>query len=109
MKYLSVLAIVLVLSTSSALAGEIFGTISADGKPIAEGTKVEVKAGDKTYSTETDKFGSYRLFIKERGKCVLKVYFKDQTPTFTVASFEKSTRYDFALTEKEGKYTLGRK
>lgn len=109
MKHLSILAIFLLLAAGSALAGELFGTISEGSKPVAAGVKVEVTAGGKTYSTETDKFGGYRLFVKEKGKCTLKVSYKDQTPTFAVASFDKSTRYDFLLTQKDGKYTLGRK
>jgi hypothetical protein len=109
MKYLSILAILLSLTASSALAGELFGTISEGDKPIAQGVKVQVTAGDKTYSAETDKFGAYRLFVKEKGKCTLSVQYKDQKPSFTVASFDKSTRYDFVVTQKDGKYTLGRK
>ncbi len=109
MKYLSILAILLVATATSALAGEVFGTISEANKPVAEGVKVQVTAGGNTYSTQTDKFGGYRLFVKEKGKCTLTVSYKDQTPTFTVASFDKSTRYDFVLTQKDGKYTLGRK
>ena len=109
MKYLSIVAIVLSLSAFSAHAGELFGTISEGTKPVSEGVKVEVNAGDKTYSAETDKFGSYRVFVKEKGKCTLKVHFKEQTPSFSVSSFEKSTRYDFVLELKDGKYTLGRK
>ncbi len=109
MKYLSILAILLVATATSALAGEVFGTISEANKPVAEGVKVQVTAGGNTYSTQTDKFGGYRLFVKEKGKCTLTVSYKDQTPTFTVASFDKSTRYDFLLTQKDGKYTLGRK
>ena len=109
MKCLSFLAIVILLSVSSAIAGELFGTIAEGEKPVAQGVKVEVTAGDKTYSTETDKFGAYRLFVKEKGKCLLKVYYKEQTPGFSVASYEKSTRYDFVLTQKDGKYTLERK
>ena len=109
MKYLSVIAIFLFLYASPVLAGELFGTISEGDKPVAAGVKVQVTAGGNTYSTETDKFGGYRLFVKEKGKCMLKVSYKDQTPTFSVASFDKSTRYDFVLTQKEGKYTLGRK
>ncbi len=109
MKYQSILAAVLSLAFSSTLAGELFGTISEGGKPVSEGVKVVVAAGGKTDSAETDKFGAYRLFVKEKGKCMLKVYYKDQTPSFQVASFEKSTRYDFLLNLKDGKYTLGRK
>ncbi len=109
MKHLSILAVLLLVTAASAIAGEIFGTISEGTKPVGEGVKVQVTAGGNTYSTQTDKFGGYRLFVKEKGKCTLTVSYKDQTPTFTVASFEKSTRYDFVLTQKDGKYTLGRK
>jgi hypothetical protein len=109
MKYLLALAVSMFLFATSALAGELFGTISEGEKPVAQGVKVEVAAGDKTYSTETDKNGSYRIFVKEKGKCTLKVTYKDQAPTFAAASFDKSTRYDLVLTQKDGKYTLGRK
>jgi hypothetical protein len=109
MKFFSSLAIFLSLAASSALAGELFGTISEGDKPLAQGVKVEVTAGDKTYSAETDKFGAYRLFVKEKGKCTLTVQYKDQKPSFAVASFDKSTRYDFVLSQKDGKYTIRRK
>ncbi len=109
MKYISLLAVLMFLFASSTLAGELFGTISEGDKPVVQGVKVEITAGDKTYSTETDKFGSYRIFVKEKGKCTLKVTYKDQSPTFSVASFDKSTRYDLALIQKDGKYTIGRK
>jgi hypothetical protein len=76
MKCLSFLAIVISLSVSSAIAGELFGTIAEGEKPVAQGVKVEVTAGDKTYSTETDKFGAYRLFVKEKGKWrILSLHF----------------------------------
>ncbi len=109
MKYLSILALAVLFSASSALAGELFGTISEGGKPVAKGVKVEVTASDKTYSTETDKDGGYRVFVKEKGKCTLTVVYKDQKPTYSAASFDKATRYDLVLAQKDGKYTLGRK
>ena len=109
MKYLSIIAGLLFLLASSVLAGELFGTISEGTKPVGEGVKVEVTAGESTYSTQTDKFGAYRLFVKEKGKCTLKVSYKDQAPSFSAASFDKSTRYDLVLTQKDGKYSLGRK
>ncbi len=109
MRYLSVLVVFVLLSASSALAGELFGTISEGGKPVAKGVKVEVATGDKTYSTETDKDGGYRVFVKEKGKCTMTVVYKDQKPTYSAASFDKSTRYDLVLAQKDGKYTLGRK
>ena len=109
MKFVSHIIIVFVLSATSAIAGELFGTISDGNKLVGEKVKVEVTAGGNTYTAETDKFGSYRMFVKEKGKCTLTVHYKDQAPTFSVASFDKSTRYDLVLTQKDGKYTLGRK
>lgn len=109
MKSLSFLVLLLSLAVSTSLAGELFGTISEGNKPVNAGVKVEITAGEKTYSTVTDKFGAYRIFVKEKGKCTMTVHYNDQKPTFGVASFDKSTRYDLVLIQKDGKYTLGRK
>jgi hypothetical protein len=110
MKRFSVPAVLLlVLTASTAFAGELFGTISEANKPVPAGVKVEVATDGKSYSTETDAFGAFRVFVKEKGKCTLKVYYKEQSPTFTVVSFDKSTRYDLVLDLNDGKYTLKRK
>ena len=92
-----------------ARAGELFGTLSEGDKPLPAGVKVEVSAGDKTYTVETDKFGGYRVYVKEKGKCTLKVLYKGQSPSREVMSFEKSTRYDLILEQKDGSYALRRK
>jgi hypothetical protein len=109
MKSLPILVMLLFVSVSPSLAGELFGTISEGNKPVNEGVKIEIAAGGNTYSAVTDKFGAYRIFVKEKGKCTMTVHYNDQKPTFGVASFDKSTRYDLVLTLKDGKYTLGRK
>jgi len=109
MRYGALIIFFMILFSATALAGELFGIISEGNKPVNEGVKVEVTIGEKTYSGETDKFGTFRIFVKEKGKCTLKVLYKDQTPSFSVVSFEKSTRYDLVLNLKDGKYTLVRK
>src|SRR4030067_486884 len=58
----------LAISCTTALAGEIYGTIKEGGKPIKAGTKVEVKCAKGSYSAETDNLGSYRLFVPVKGK-----------------------------------------
>ena len=108
MKHIA-LALFLAAAFSTSRAGEIYGTLAEGTKPLAAGTKLEITAGDKSYGGETDKFGAYRVFVKEKGKCTLKVHIKDQTATFDVISFEKSTRYDLVLEGKNGTYTLRRK
>ena len=96
----------LAILCTSALAGEFYGTIKEGGKPIKAGTKVEVKCAKGSYSAETDKIGSYRLFVPEQGKCTLYVKFGDVAPQMTVHSFEDSARYNLVLEKKDGKTAL---
>ena len=96
----------LAISCTTALAGEIYGTVKEGGKPIKAGTKVEVKCAKGSYSAETDNLGSYRLFVPEQGKCALSVKSSDGSPQMTVHSFEDSTRYNLVLEKKDGKSSL---
>ena len=96
----------LAISCTTALAGEIYGTVKEGGKPIKAGTKVEVKCAKGSYSAETDKLGSYRVFVPEQGKCTLSVKSSDSTPQMTVNSFEDSARYNLVLDKKDGKSSL---
>jgi hypothetical protein len=94
---------------SAALAGEIYGTISDAGKPVPAGVKVEVTAGEKTYTGETDKFGTSHVFAQDKGKCTLTVYYKDQKLAVSIFSYEKATRYDWTVETVDNKLTLKRK
>jgi len=99
----------LLLSVSPVLAGEVYGTINDGKKPVAAGVKVEITASGKVYTTETDKFGSYRIVVKEKGRCTLTVHVNEQSPSFNLFSYERSTRYDWILETKDGKISLRRK
>jgi hypothetical protein len=92
-----------------AVAGEIFGTVSESGKPIAEGVKVEVTVAGNSYTGGTDKFGTYHVFVKDKGKGTLTVDYKNQKPAADVFSYDKATRYDWTLETTDGKLALKRK
>jgi hypothetical protein len=109
MKAMIITVAVMLLASSCALAGEVFGNIIDGNKPIAAGVRVTIKAGEKTYSGETDKFGAYRIFVVEKGKCTLIVQTKETSPPADLFSYDKSTRYDWVLETKEGKLALRRK
>jgi len=96
----------LAISCTTALAGEIYGTVKEGGKPIKAGTKLEVKCAKGSYSAETDKLGSYRLFVPEQGKCTLSVKASDASPQMTVHSYEDSSRYNLVLEKKDGTSSL---
>jgi len=98
------------LMASAALAGEIYGTITDAGKPVPAGVKVEVTAAGNTYSAETDEYGTYHVFAKDKGKCTLTVSYKGQKPAASIFSYEKATRYDWTVeADADGKLTLKRK
>jgi hypothetical protein len=103
------LALMLLLAASTVLGGEVFGTITDGKKPVSEGTKVEITLSGKSITVETDKFGSYRLVVKEKGKGTITVHIRDQSPSVEFFSYDKSTRYDWILESKDGKLILRRK
>jgi hypothetical protein len=102
--FLAMLSIALACPT--ALAGEIYGTIKEAGKPVKAGTKVEAKCAKGSYGAETDKLGSYRLFVPEQGKCTLSVKSDGAAAQTTIHSFEDSARYNLVLDKKDGKPAL---
>ena len=99
----------LLLIASRMAAGELYGTITDGGKPVPPEVKIEIGASGNAYSTETDKFGSYRVFVKEKGKCTLTLHVRDQSPSVGLFSYDKSTRYDWILETKDGKLSLRRR
>ena len=109
MRSMNIVLLTLFLTASCAMAGEVYGTITEGGKPVPKGLKVDISVSGKVQTVETDKFGSYRIFIKEKGKGMLTVHFKDQSPSVELFSYDKSTRYDWILETKDGKLSLRRK
>ena len=91
------------------LAGEIRGAIEVGGQSVGPGIGIEVHCGEKVYSTATDKYGSYRLFLAENGTCQLQIQYQNQTPSREIVSFEGSTRYDLTLEKDGDRYVLRRK
>lgn len=109
MRTFLLLLTLVVLCSSLGLAGEIFGTLREGGKAVAKDVKVEIVTPKKTYATVTDAYGSYRLYVVEKGKCTLNVYYKTQTASLELYAYDKSTRYDMSLEVKDGKYLIKRK
>jgi hypothetical protein len=109
--------VLLTILAAPALAGRIFGDIKLDGKPLPAGVVVKItqplaadaKTAAVADTTITDKFGSYKLTVKEEGKCILTVLYEKQPVELTVFSYKEATRYDLILEKKDGKLSLRRK
>lgn len=109
MRPVFIMLLLLLATAGYASAGEVYGAITQGSKPVAAGVKVEISTPDTVYAAATDKFGSYRMFVKAQGKCVLTVHLSGQSPTAELFSYNKSTRYDWVLETKDGKLSLRRK
>jgi hypothetical protein len=95
--------------TSLAFAGKIYGSLAEAGKPVTQGVKIQVACGANTYDAETDTQGAFSLFVKDKGKCLLKVAYQGQTPSMEINSYDGSVQYDLILEKQDGRYALKRK
>ena len=93
----------------SILAGEIYGNLTEEGRPVGPGVNVEVMFGGKTYSGSTDSYGSYRVHVPDKGRSELRVRHPQMSESIEVFSYEGSVRYDLVLEKKDGKLSLRRK
>ena len=109
MKHASMLLFVVLAFHSLAVAGKIYGSVTEGGKPVAPGVKVEVTCGANNYPAQTDTYGSFKLFVPDKGKCLLKVSHQGQTPSIEINSYEGSVQYDLILEKSGALYTLRRK
>ena len=109
MKHACMLLLVVLAYSSLAVAGKIYGSVTENGKPVTQGVKVEVTCGTYNHAAATDAYGSFKLFVPDKGKCTLKVHYQGQTPSFEITSYEGSVQYDLILEKQGGQYTLRRK
>lgn len=95
---------------STALAGEMYGSVSEGATKVGAGVALEVACGGKKLaSTQTDKSGTYHLDVAETGKCQLTIKHKDQSASIDVVSYEEGSQVDLVLELKDGKLTVRRK
>jgi hypothetical protein len=109
MRSLGKAILALLLCASFMSAGEIYGTITDGTRPVGAGMKIDITASGKVYAAETDKYGSYRIIVKEKGKCTLTVHLKESAVAAELFSYDKSTRYDWILETQGAKALLRRK
>ena len=108
-KAICIFLLSLLIFAADAFAGKIYGSITEGGKPVAQGTKVEVACGADTYTAQTDAYGAFNLFAMAKGKCVLKVSYQGQTPTIEISSYDNAVQFDLILEKQGNQYTLKRK
>ncbi len=98
-----------VFAAAVAAAAEIHGTVSEGAKPVGEGVAVRLDCGGASASGKTDSFGSYSVKSGSGGECTVSVDYKGGSASTKVTVYDKPTKYDFALKQEGGKWTLERR
>ena len=112
MRVIVLVVLSIALLATNASAGKIFGDISLGEKPIAAGVKLKLTRPGTAAVADTavtDKFGSYKLFVKEEGKATLTVFYEGKALELPVFSNKEATRYDLVVEKKGDRLTLRRK
>ncbi len=109
MKMVIAASVLILFCAALAAAGNVYGTVTENGKAVAQGVKLEVTCGANKYNAETDANGAFKLFVKDQGKCSLAVSYQGQSPSMDINSFEGSVQYDLVLEKQGAQYTLKRK
>jgi hypothetical protein len=98
----------LIACVGSSLAGEIYGTIKENGKPVEKGIPVLITLAADRVVNQTDEFGGYRIFVPQVGPCRMDIFFKGKPISYPIQSYTKPIRLDLVLENTNGTYTLKR-
>jgi hypothetical protein len=103
----------LVLSSAvsfPALAGEIYGKVTSNGKPPAAGTTVGATCSGSDYPAKPlTPAGEYHIVAGKTGPCTLTVTSGGQSATLDVVSYDDPVQCDIVLASQGGKLTARRK
>jgi hypothetical protein len=96
-----------VIMASPVYAGQIYGSLKEDGRPIANAT-FDVFCPHGSFRGVTDGYGAYSINVG-RGKCTFRLYYRNQQPSFDLYSYDSPLRYDFDVVNANGSLTLIRR
>ena len=95
------------LGPTAARAGQVYGSISFGGRPVAR-ADIEINCGGARTSGATAPDGSYRINVAQQGQCTLTL---TQYPgaSAVVFSYPNPSLYNFELVQTGNSYALRRK
>jgi len=104
---LKLVALIGLFAGLNADAGEVRGTLKHGSNPVREGVVIDVTcAGRPRDRAITDRYGSYRLRVAEKGHCTLTVRYEGQSPSLDLANHHYPVPYNLVLQHEGDRYTL---
>lgn len=105
MKAKNIFLFLLFLVPSLTFAGEVFGTLKKDGKPLAN-QAITISQNGKVIGTDTtDAKGYYSITLKQVGQCKMEVPGYDGA-FYNVFSTNNSADYTLSLVKEGDKWQL---
>ena len=91
-------------------AGQIYGTIVAEGKGVKD-VAVDIKCGsNEAVSAKTAADGAYRINVPQQGQCSLTLPTYTDKPSAMIFSTPNPALYNFTVVkDAEGKFALRRR
>ena len=90
-------------------AGQVYGSVSDGGRPVAKAAVEVACAGAVTPGVTADD-GAYRINVPQQGQCTLALPGFAGRPSAVIFSYPNPTRYDFQLVKQpNGSYQLQRR
>lgn len=94
MKGLGIVLFVLTAGTSA--AGNVYGTLRENNKAVA-GAQLIITGQNFRVNLTTGADGSYRIFIRDRGKFHLLLNYQGRRGDADIFSYDDPVKYDFDL------------
>jgi hypothetical protein len=103
---LAVACVLLVICVSStAWAGQVYGTIFHNNQPVRN-APVVLTCGSDSARGSTDEDGVYRLFVRATGTCILVLEPDGKNARGSLYSYDRPTANDFDLIAAENGWLL---
>jgi hypothetical protein len=106
---LKLLGFGIILIPSLLFAGQISGSVTADGRGVA-GTAIDINCSGAITHGVTAGDGSYRINVPQQGQCSLTLTGYSGPPSAIVFSYPNPAQYNFDLVHRsDGNYELRRR
>lgn len=91
-----------------AVAGQIYGKITDNGRSVGGGHPIAVR-NCRAPATTTDRLGFYEIFIADNGPCELVITYRQRQVAVTIRSYRDPVEYNFDLVRSGSGYAARRR
>lgn len=110
MKNLVLVALLILVMAGPAIGAQVYGVLRITNRSVGRGARVEVQCGNAGPGNgETDDYGAYKVFVRAKGKCLLRVFYAGRWLEAPIYSYDDPVRYDFDVVTENNQYKLRRR